>query len=423
MTLIERFIEFNSWTTSRKTALLMAIALIFHIAASPIVRVAASAAGIVRMRLLDVALISAVLVVMVCLAAALAATKAGKEGRWTAYLVVVLYGGWVGAFVTAMGVWSTPLLAWVPIIVILVALWYDEVIGWAAFAYSLLLGVLVVSLTLADLLPYAPAMLDRTLDAQRSGSWAAAIFAVIMGFYLYGFLLSILVVAARRLQDTRLHQAYKIIRRYVPSQIADAITLGRVDTADKHERRKLTLFFSDLVGFTDISEELEPEDLSKLLNEYFSEMTRIAEKHGGTVDELAGDAILIFFGAPNATDDQDHALRAVRMAVEMQSAVKLLNEKSRQAGIAESLRVRMGINTGVVTIGNFGSPDRMKYTALGKHVNIAARLQSHCEPGRVLVSQLTWLLVKEQIPCEPKCELTLKGIIKPVMAYEVAGAT
>lgn len=123
----------------------------------------------------------------------------------------------------------------------------------------------------------------------------------------------------------QLERSSRLIRRYVPSQIADAILSGGEQVADKHERRKLTIFFSDLVGFTEIAEELEPEDLSRVLNEYFSEMTAIAQKHGGTVDELSGDAILIFFGAPVATDDKDHALRATRMAVEMQQAMDGLN--------------------------------------------------------------------------------------------------
>ena len=84
------------------------------------------------------------------------------------------------------------------------------------------------------------------------------------------------------------------------------------------------------------------------------------------------------------------------------------------------VRVRRGVSTGVVTVGHFGSPDRMKYAALGKHVNLAARLQSRCEPGSVLMSHATWLLIGDQVACVPKGELQLKGIHKPVMAYELS---
>ena len=162
----------------------------------------------------------------------------------------------------------------------------------------------------------------------------------------------------------------------------------------------MTIFFSDLVGFTDLSDELEPEDLATVLHDYFTEMAAIARKHGGTVDDLIGDAVLVLFGAPDFTDDRDQALRAVRMAVEMQEAMVPLNQRWEAAGIPETLRVRMGINTGVVTVGNFGSAERTKYTALGKQVNIAARIQSQCEPGKVLLGHTTgcWSATKSSAP-------------------------
>jgi class 3 adenylate cyclase len=200
--------------------------------------------------------------------------------------------------------------------------------------------------------------------------------------------------------------------------VAERVIDGQDAGLAQHERRRLTIFFSDLVGFTTISEVLEPEDLSKVLNEYFSEMTAIARRHGGTVDELSGDAILIFFGAPQQTDDQDHAVRAVRMALEMQRTMMTLNERWRASGITEPLHMRVGINTGLVTVGNFGSPERMKYAVLGKHVNIAARLQAGCEPGKVLLSHATWLLVRDHVACTPKGEQVLKGISKPVVVYQ-----
>jgi class 3 adenylate cyclase len=146
-------------------------------------------------------------------------------------------------------------------------------------------------------------------------------------------------------------------------------------------------------------------------------MTAIADRHSGTVDELQGDAILILFGAPEATDDRDHAVRAVQMAVEMQHAMTALNASWRRAGISEEITVRMGIHTGVVTIGNFGSPQRMKDAALGKHVNLAARLQTNCEPGKILLSHATWLLASDRIECTAMGAVMVKGIVKPVLTY------
>jgi class 3 adenylate cyclase len=179
------------------------------------------------------------------------------------------------------------------------------------------------------------------------------------------------------------------------------------------------VFFSDLEGFTEISERLDPEDLSQVMNEYFTEMTAIATRHGGTVDELSGDAILVLFGAPQFTSERDQALRAARMAMEMQTAVTRLNARWFAAGIDVVFRVRMGINSGMVTVGHFGSPDRMKYTALGTHVNLAAHLEAGCAPGRVLVSHATWHWIHDAIECRPMGEVQFKGLSRPVRTYEL----
>jgi class 3 adenylate cyclase len=149
-------------------------------------------------------------------------------------------------------------------------------------------------------------------------------------------------------------------------------------------------------------------------------MTLIAEKHGGTIDKFVGDAIMIFFGAPEATSDKDHALRAVRMAIEMQERMETLREAWRGQGIQLPFHVRMGVNTGQASIGNFGSEGRMDYTAIGRQVNLAARLEVNCEPDKVLISHSTWAFVNEEIPCTPKGEITERGVRDPVKVYEVA---
>ena len=170
------------------------------------------------------------------------------------------------------------------------------------------------------------------------------------------------------------------LSKYLSPQIYQSIFSGERDVAIRTERKKLTVFFSDIRGFTEISERLEPEDLSEILNDYLSEMSRIVEKHGGTIDKFVGDAIMVFFGAPAATDDRDHALRAVRMAIEMQERMQTLPERWRSHGIVEVFEVRIGINTGHASIGNFGSEGRMDYTAIGRHVNLAARLDHKQTP-------------------------------------------
>jgi class 3 adenylate cyclase len=217
----------------------------------------------------------------------------------------------------------------------------------------------------------------------------------------------------------QLGRANEVISRYVASQLAEQVRNGNYTMLERHERRRLTLFFSDIEDFATIADQMEPEDLSALLNDYLSEMTAIAERFGGTIDKFVGDAIMIFFGAPDATTDSDHALRAVRMAVEMQQRLAELRERWTRQGIARPFHVRMGINTGVVSIGAFGSHSRLEYTAIGRHVNLAARLQAQCERDCVLLSHSTWVHVQDTIGAVAKGEISLRGFQQPVVAYEV----
>lgn len=219
-----------------------------------------------------------------------------------------------------------------------------------------------------------------------------------------------------------LESSNKVIRRYIPSQLAEKIFRGEHTEVFRPERNKLTIFFSDVEGFTDASDQLDAEDLAAILNEYLSEMSMIAERYGATINQFVGDGIMIFFGAPQATSDRDHALRAVRMALEMQRRMLDLKDVWAQRGIRKPFRARIGINTGHASVGDFGSEGRKVYSAIGVQTNIAARIQAHCEPGKVLISDTTWALVREEIACINKGELELKGVHYPVRAYEVAEA-
>jgi len=217
----------------------------------------------------------------------------------------------------------------------------------------------------------------------------------------------------------QLARANELISRYVAVQVAQQIRAGNYGAVDRHDRRKLTLFFSDIKGFTEIADTIEPEDLSRILNEYLSEMTGIAERYEATVDKFVGDAMMVFFGAPLATHDRDHALRAVRMAMEMQGRLDELRMKWVAEGIEEPFQIRIGINTGVASVGNFGSKGRVDYTAIGRQVNLAARLQVNCDPGKILISHSTWSLVHTEIECVAKGEIQVKGFHQPVKVYEV----
>jgi class 3 adenylate cyclase len=298
---------------------------------------------------------------------------------------------------------------------------------WFAFA---VLAVCVLGITIAEqmgLLPYGPLFRDAPFHGGfLHPSWLLSMGGVtVLMMVSIGLVLHFVIdrwhdrEAKLAVASEQIARANDVISRYVASQLAEQVRAGNYGTLDRHERRRLTLFFSDIEDFAATADMMEPEDLSALLNEYLSEMTSIAERHGATIDKFVGDAIMIFFGAPSATSDADHALRAVRMALEMQARLANLREKWLARGIEKPFRVRMGINTGQASIGNFGSQTRLEYTAIGRQVNLAARLQAQCEPGRILLSHATWVFVRDEIPCVPRGEISLKGFREPVKAYEV----
>ncbi len=187
------------------------------------------------------------------------------------------------------------------------------------------------------------------------------------------------------------------------------------------ERKKLTIFFSDIKDFTATTERLQPEELTALLNEYLTEMTAIAQKHGGTVDKYIGDAILVFFGDPETKGVREDAQACVRMAVEMQKRLGQLNARWRRAGIERPFQARIGINTGYCNVGNFGSDDRMDYTIIGAEANLAARLQSVAAPGGITLSYETYALVSDIVRASPQDPIRMKGISRDVVPYAIEG--
>ena len=211
------------------------------------------------------------------------------------------------------------------------------------------------------------------------------------------------------------------ISRYLAPQIYKSIFSGERDVTIHTERKKLTIFFSDIKDFTATTERLQPEEITALLNEYFTEMSAIALKHGGTIDKFIGDAILIFFGDPETKGAREDAKACLRMALEMQRRLAELNAKWRLAGIERPFRVRMGINTGFCNVGNFGSADRMDYTILGAEANLAARLQSIAEPGQVVVSYETYALVRDIAAARTLPPISMKGIGREVVPYAIEG--
>ena len=206
------------------------------------------------------------------------------------------------------------------------------------------------------------------------------------------------------------------MKRYLSPQLAESILSGDTDVDLTSRRQDLTIFFSDIRGFTGMSERLEPEDLVDMMNQYLAEMTEVVFKHGGTLDKYIGDALMVFFGNP--VPYEDHAQRAVRTALEMRTRLGELQQRWVTLN-QELLTMGIGITTGYVTVGNIGSPARMDYTVLGNQVNLASRLANEAKAGQILLSERTLLAVGDLVDATAIDQIQLEGVSRPIRIFEI----
>lgn len=187
------------------------------------------------------------------------------------------------------------------------------------------------------------------------------------------------------------------------------------------DRRELSVLFSDIAGFTTISEKLDPETLTKLLNLYLTKMTDIVFANNGVLDKYAGDAVMAFWGAP--INQPDHAISACKTALAMQHAILAMQPEWRQYG-AGDLCVRIGINTGEMVVGNMGSNTRFDYTLIGDNVNLGSRLESinKVYGTNIIISGSTYEQVKEQFVTRRLDSVAVKGKASGIVIYELRGA-
>jgi len=211
------------------------------------------------------------------------------------------------------------------------------------------------------------------------------------------------------------------LSKYLSPQIYESLFSGRHEARIESRRKKLTVFFSDIVGFTETTEKMEAEDITSLLNTYLDEMSRIAFKHGGTVDKFVGDAIMVFFGDPTSRGSGQDALSCVSMALEMIDTLKALQKDWYSKGVETPFRIRVGINTGYCTVGNFGSSSKMDYTIIGGQVNVAKRLEETAHQDQIIISHETWSYVNDRIFCIKNRPVIVKGIADPVLSYQAVG--
>lgn len=209
------------------------------------------------------------------------------------------------------------------------------------------------------------------------------------------------------------------LSKYLSPQIYASIFSADDSVEIAPQRKKLTVFFSDIVGFTPLVDQLESEELTGLLNLYLTEMSKIAIEHGATVDKFIGDAIVAFFGDPVSNGVERDAQACVAMALAMQTRLAELRSLWRDKGLDDTCNLRIGVATGFCTVGNFGSEDRLDYTAIGSAVNLAARLQTYAETGGILLDNETYHLVKDKIGPTEEVHIPLKGFSEPIRAFSL----
>ena len=223
-----------------------------------------------------------------------------------------------------------------------------------------------------------------------------------------------LVIAIEDITDVS--KVKNTFKRYVSKQVVDELLDDDAKLNLGGEEREVTILFSDIRGFTSMSENMKPEKVVSTLNEYFSDMIDIVFKHNGTLDKIIGDELMIVYGAPISADDDTN--RAVETAVEMQEQITRLN-KNRKKRKEAPIMVGIGINRGIVVSGNIGSRDMMDYTVIGDAVNLGARLCSAASPGEILVSPTVWKETKKQFSYKELEPIKVKGKKIKVGVYRI----
>ena len=274
-----------------------------------------------------------------------------------------------------------------------------------------------------DLLPYGPFFAKlpfvegkpHIFYAIITLCWAALIFTIMLLAISY-------VVVRWRDRETRLKDMTGLLKktfgRYLSEEVMHAI-IERPDSIQLGgEKRTVTMMMTDLRGFTQLSERLDPEKVMALLNRYFDVMMKICKKYEGTINDIFGDALLVTFGAPQ--ENAYHAQAAVACAIEMQNAMQAVNEENMVRGLPK-LEMGIGLNTAEVVVGNIGTEDRAKFGVVGSGVNVASRIESYAVGGQILVSESVRRETDEILRIDAQRDVFPKGSGSPLRIYEVGG--
>lgn len=260
----------------------------------------------------------------------------------------------------------------------------------------------------------------RNLSALAGADLWLLLISLGWGFVVLALLILLIAVLAdpgRNRAYLLQERAVRRLLRYFSPDVAHAILASALEMP--LTRKEVTILFADLRGFTRLSERLEPEEMSELLNQYLGEMAGIVFKYRGTVDKYMGDAIMAVFGDPQAFPE--HAESALRAALEMRDRLYAIRSGWAERGL-QGVEIGIGVNTGFVTAGSFGPPERLEYTVIGSSVNVASYLSSTAAPSQILTTSRTFLAVSHLFTGRDLGEVTPKGTHYPVEVTELTGA-
>ncbi len=291
-------------------------------------------------------------------------------------------------------------------------------------------GMLIVEILLVGIVLFLSLRFSSLTSSLGSLGVAAGYLGFAAGCFLYGdLILNIvrpLLMVTFGVISTVTYLYFNeerekwVLRRsfeaYFPPSVVKNIMADPSTITAGGQKKELTILFSDIKSFSTHSATMEPDHIQRLLNEYFEAMTEIVFWHEGTVDKFIGDGLMVFFGDPDP--QEDHALRAVRAAIDMQRRVRDLKVRWVARGDMP-IQIRVGINTGTVVVGNMGSSRRLSYTVLGSDVNLAQRLESSAPVEGIMISRRTYDLVKDHVGTRSLGEIQVKGLEESIQVYEV----
>jgi len=353
----------------------------------------------------------------------LALRRSPRWGRAFAHLLSLSWWLTLGLVTYLYGPSTTPLWVLYPTLGLFSLLLFDARVAFSGFLASLAFLFVTALAVRAGLLPYAPAFSRWPVAEGRVEStwfWSEMIWPTAVSIVVFSMFAAI--VRRFREQAGQIERSAEILRRMFGRYLSTELMQTLLENPDAFEgggeRRKVTILMSDLRGFTVLAERIPPEQVLDTVNEYFRAMIDVCLAHGGSVNEILGDALFVIFGAPLPMED--HAAAAVACAIEMQNAMRQVNDRNRRASHPE-LEMGIGLNTAVVVVGNIGSERRAKFGVIGSGVNTTGRIESYSTGGQVLASQSVVDEVGDALRIDARREVLPKGASSPIVIHEIGG--